>query len=51
MNTITYFEFTTFGYSDRLRRLKINYNDLICLFTIDNAQAVDLSNMKIISYR
>lgn len=51
METVTYFEFKTFGYSDKIKRFKVNYNDLICLFTIDNAQAVDLTTMKIVSYR
>ena len=33
METITYFEFKTFGNTERLKRLKVNFNDLICLFT------------------
>jgi hypothetical protein len=51
MKTVTYFEFLTFGYSSRLKRLKIDFHELKCLFTIDNAQAVDLETMQIISYR
>ena len=51
MNTLTYFEFLTFGYTDKLKRLKIDFHELKCLFTIDNAQAVDLETMLIISYR
>ena len=51
METITYFEFKTFGNTERLKRLKVNFNDLICLFTLDNAQAVNLETMQIISYR
>lgn len=51
METITYFEYITFGNSDRLKRLKIDFHELRCLFTIDKAQAVDLSTMQIISFR
>ena len=51
MNAITYFEFLTFGYSDKLKRLKIDFQELKYLFAIDNAQAVNLETMKIISYR
>ena len=51
METITYFEYLTFGYSDKLKRLKIDFHELKCLFSINNAQAVNLETMQIISYR
>ena len=55
MNTITYYEFlnrnTIGGLLDKLKRLKIDMHELICMFTIDKAQAVNLETMQIISYR
>jgi len=55
MESITYYEFlnrkTIGGLIDKLNRLKIDMHELICLFTIDNAQAVNLEKMQIISFR
>lgn len=55
MEAITYYEFlnrsTIVGLMNKLKRLKVDIHELICLFTIDKAQAVNLETMQIISYR
>ena len=55
MNTITYYEFlnrnTIGGLLNKLKHLKIDMHELICLFTIDKARAVNLETMQIIGKR